>query len=399
MKPARHLGRIRKKGRTAMAKRDRNRHEKAGKPSGARYLFWTLVLVCALSAALILQFSANHISGFSEIYTRKIYPVIVKILGGFWGKMSFSVVEILLYAFILFWLVLLILSVTGVIRRKAYAFRRLLLRILALAATCGVLFFAYEANCGVNYYSAPFSEAAGLTRSGYDEESLKKACLAQTQELIRLNAQVQRDDTGCLIQTPDWKQKARQAMKTLGEQYPQLAIDYPQPKPVLISRILSVQSVTGVYSPFTVEANYNTEMPAYNIPFTMCHELSHLCGFMREDEANFIGWLACRQSQDAAFRYSSAMLGWINCTNELAEMDSDTYRELYASLPEEVRNELRINTAFWERFEGKAAEIHEQVNDAYLKANGQAEGVRSYERMVELIVSYYQSSAEQSSIK
>ena len=63
-------------------------------------------------------------------------------------------------------------------------------------------------------------------------------------------------------------------------------------------------------------------------------------------------------------------------------------------LPEEIWEELRVNNAFWEKYEGKASEMHEQVNDAYLKANGQEEGVRTYERMVELIVSYYQKSGD-----
>ena len=358
------------------------------------FIFWTAVLVLSLAAALLLQFAAQHFQGFADAYTRKVYPHIVAVLGGFWGKVPFSAVEILLYVFLLFWLLLLIISVIRVIQKRLGAFKRLLLRILALAATCSVLFFVYTANCGVNYYARPFSEEAGLTRSGYDAENLRQVCSVLTQELIELSGQVERDEKGCLKEAPDWKQEAQNAMTELSGQYPQLAIDYPQPKPVLISRILSVQSVTGVYSPFTVEANYNTEMTTYNIPFTMCHELSHLCGFMREDEANFIGWLACRQSQDVDFRYSSAMLGWINCTNELAQMDPKAYRELAAMLPEEIRVEFRANNAFWEKYEGKAAEMHEQVNDAYLKANGQGEGVRTYARMVELIVSYYQKSGD-----
>lgn len=374
----------------------KTKHQKATATDGKRFhsgfLFWTVVFAISLAAALLLQFSSQRIPGFADTYTRHIYPHIVAVLGGFWGNVPFSAVEVLLYGFLLFWLLLLIHSVIRVIRRRPCALRRLFLRILALAATCSVLFFVYEANCGVNYRSRPFSEAAGLTRGGYDAETLVQVCMAQTEELISLSTQVERDENGCLAEKADWKQEAQNVMTQLGSQYTQLAIDYPQPKPVRISRILSVQGVTGVYSPFTVEANYNTEMPAYNIPFTMCHELSHLCGFMREDEANFIGWLACRQSNDVAFRYSSAMLGWINCTNELAEMDLEAYQQLAAALPEEVRKELRINTAFWDRYEGKASEVHEQVNDAYLRANGQTEGVRSYERMVELIVSYYQKS-------
>lgn len=364
------------------------------KPSKNSFIFWAVVLAVSLAAALLLQLAAQHFPGFADAYTRNVYPYIVSILGGFWGKVSFSAVEFLLYIFLLFWLLLLIISVIRVIRKQSDALKKLLQRILALAATCSVLFFIYMANCGVNYYARPFSEEAGLTRGGYDAESLGQVCSALTQELIELSGQVEREENGCLKEKTDWKQEAQNTMTVLGRQYPQLAINYPQPKPVLISRILSVQGVTGVYSPFTVEANYNTEMTTYNIPFTMCHELSHLCGFMREDEANFIGWLACRQSQDTSFRYSSAMLGWINCTNELAKMNPKAHQELAAMLPEEVWEELRVNNAFWEKYEGKASEVHERVNDAYLKANGQEEGVRSYERMVELIVSYYQKSGD-----
>ncbi|KAI4439854.1 hypothetical protein C824_002341 [Schaedlerella arabinosiphila] len=82
-------------------------------------------------------------------------------------------------------------------------------------------------------------------------------------------------------------------MKKLAEEYPDLKGYYPHPKPVCISEILSYQNLSGVYSPFTIEANFNADMIDYNIPFTLCHELSHLRGFMQEEEANFIAFLAC----------------------------------------------------------------------------------------------------------
>ena len=90
-------------------------------------------------------------------------------------------------------------------------------------------------------------------------------------------------------------------MIRLGQSYPQLDGYYPYPKPLINSRLLSVQQLCGIYSPFTIEANYNREMPYYNIPHTICHELSHLKGFMREDEANFIGYLACIGSDSPDF--------------------------------------------------------------------------------------------------
>ena len=104
-------------------------------------------------------------------------------------------------------------------------------------------------------------------------------------------------------------------MIRLGQSYPQLDGYYPYPKPLINSRLLSVQQLCGIYSPFTIEANYNREMPYYNIPHTICHELSHLKGFMREDEANFIGYLACIGSDSPDFRYSGYLTGWVYAGN------------------------------------------------------------------------------------
>ena len=137
------------------------------------FIFWTAVLVLSMAAALLLQFASQHFQGFADAYTRNIYPHIVAVLGGFWGKVPFSAVEILLYVFLLFWLLLLIISVIRVIQKRLGAFKRLLLLILALSATCSVLFFVYTANCGVNYYARPFSEEAGLTRSAVSKMIVK----------------------------------------------------------------------------------------------------------------------------------------------------------------------------------------------------------------------------------
>lgn len=50
-----------------------------------------------------------------------------------------------------------------------------------------------------------------------------------------------------------------------------------------------------------MEANYNRQMYVANVPATLCHELSHLKGVILEDEANFLGYLACVSSEDAFF--------------------------------------------------------------------------------------------------
>ena len=67
---------------------------------------------------------------------------------------------------------------------------------------------------------------------------------------------------------------------------------------------------TGIYIPYTFESNINVDVPAFSIPAIMCHELTHFRGFMRENEANFLGYLACMESPRDDFRYSGAMMAF-----------------------------------------------------------------------------------------
>jgi hypothetical protein len=159
------------------------------------------------------------------------------------------------------------------------------------------------------------------------------------------------------------------AMKELGGQIEALDSFYPMPKPVLVWQLLSYQNVTGVYSPFTIEANYNRDIPCFTLPFTICHELSHLTGYMREDEANFIGWLACASSGEAWLRYSGNLTAFITVGNALYGVDRDAWARVYGGLCPEAKTDLEYNNNYWSRFEGKVAQTHEKVNNSYLYNN------------------------------
>ena len=200
---------------------------------------------------------------------------------------------------------------------------------------------------------------------------------------------VSRDDDGVMELNAPEQSGAVEAMRRLAEEFPSLEGYYPRPKELIVSEILSYQGLTGIYLPFTVEANYNGDMTAYNKPFTACHELSHLRGFMQEQEANFIAFLACISSGRPDFQYSGYLSGWVYCMNALYRADYESWQEVRALLDEEAEPDLSSNNAFWDRYEGMISETSERINDTYLKVNGQSDGVQSYDRMVDLIVAYF----------
>jgi Zn-dependent peptidase ImmA (M78 family) len=49
--------------------------------------------------------------------------------------------------------------------------------------------------------------------------------------------------------------------------------------------------ILGYYNPFTAESQYNPNIPATQLPFTLAHEMSHQLGYAREQEASFIAYL------------------------------------------------------------------------------------------------------------
>lgn len=341
-------------------------------------------------AALLLQLLSRSLVDFAQLYRMTVYRFLVETCGRLVSLLPFSLSEVGLYALTGAAAAGLVFFVGRLLRRPR-DWRSLLMKGAQIVLfTISVLFFAYTVGCGVNYHSRPFSEEAGFEIQPSSREELAALCRLLVEEINAAAGQIETDGDGCLLLTDGSKETARQAMLRLAEQYPCLAGFYPTPKGLLISRILSVQKIEGIYSPFSLEANYNQEMPDVNIPVTMCHELSHLRGFMREDEANFIAYLACRESGDAQFVYSGAILAFIHSGNALyGDGAQEEYWEIYDTLCETAKRDMSRDSAFWHQFDGKVAEVSSQVNDVYLKVNRQEDGVKSYGRMVDLLLAMY----------
>lgn len=367
------------------------------KPKRRLYLLALLLDLLALAANQL----AARSSAFANAYSHYVYRVLSLGIGSVTGLLPFSVVELLLYATILF----VLFDFVKQLRRASCAgiarpLRHFLGHLFLILSTLLVL---YVFLCGINYHRTSFSQEAGLSvtlgehGTVYDEADLIALCDYLVTEINATEAQLDVPFIGQTTETPKasaaWLWHAgrtgQRAMEKLGQRYSRLSGHYPFPKPIFNTWLLSVQQTTGVYSPFTVEANYNCDIAYYDIPFTICHELSHLRGYMQEEEANFIGVLATIGADDLYFNYSGYVSAWVYAGNALARIDSTAFATLYARINARTRQDMLYNNAYWKQFEGKPAEAHEQLNDAYLKMQGQATGVRSYGHVTDLMLEYF----------
>ena len=351
---------------------------------------WIIAGGVGLTAAAVL-IAARCSQGFADWFCLNVYPVFSGIGSRVCGILPFSVGEFFVALFILGALTGLVFLIIYVRKRKGQRVLALLSGASWAGIAAAVLFFAVTFNCLVGYSRTPFSYYSGLTLREHTKEELRELAEYMIEQANKCAEEVELDSEGRAVKPDNFNELAVQAMSSLGADYPILDTYYPQPKAVLMSPMMSSFNLAGIYFPVTVEANYNQAMPVSSQGFTACHELSHLSGFIREDEANFIAFIACRESGDPYFRYSG-YLGALTYTMNAyySAADKEDYAELYSSICDTIRAEYAYRSKYWAQYEKKVTfQAATAVNDAYLKANNQTDGMKSYGRVVDLLLAEY----------
>ncbi|MDF2804807.1 MAG: hypothetical protein K0S61_4712, partial [Anaerocolumna sp.] len=337
-----------------------------------------------------------------NIFARGIYIPVSKVISFFTGIIPFSLMEVEIVVLPIITILVIIIFLIKIIKKKKNNINIryfVTLGILNVACLCSCVYFFYTVVCGVNYHRYPFAQIAGLVVEESSEQDLyhltlslsEKAgelreALAQQDGTISENGQIKVNKTG-------WKEvatTANQSFNKMASSYPELGGKYSLAKTVYFSEFMSRMEITGIFWPFTMEANVNIDAPEYSTPATICHELAHQRGFMREDEANFIAYLVCKQSEDLLFQYSGVMLALTYASNQLYKQNIDLYQQLRATYTVDMNTDLREEYYYWAKFEDTViSTVSNTMNDSYLKANSQQDGVKSYGRMVDLLLAEY----------
>ena len=307
--------------------------------------------------------------------------------GRLFSAVPFSVTEWVILFLAALGVVLLVLLIVRLIRRRWAKAYRTGMTILSVSAAMFALFCLWW---GVLYYSDSFTEQAGLERRDISVQELETVTRYFAEQANAAGEHVERGEDG--VFRADKSDIFRRSADIYGgaeQVFPCLAAPAVRAKPVLLSRLLSYIRYTGFFFPYTAEANLNADSPACLLPSTIAHELAHLRGVAREDEANFCAVVACMESGDEDYRYSGALLAYIYLGNALYSADYDAWREVYSTLSENVRADLRANNDYWARFETPAADVSEKVYELFLQTYGDDRGMQSYGACVDLLTVYY----------
>lgn len=170
-------------------------------------------------------------------------------------------------------------------------------------------------------------------------------------------------------------------------------------KPV---KVLSVKSsfyndfmnytgILGYYNPFTAESQFNPNLPATNIPFTLAHEMSHQLGYAKEQEASFIAYLCAQTSTNTDLDYSAQLYVLKSLLRSLSRdiRNKDFILKTISQYSEKMQKDRKNELDFYERNTGIISDFFGVTNDLFLKSN-QQDGQITYSYFINLLVIYEQ---------
>ena len=351
-----------------------------------------LYLLAAVSALLYFVFTLSPT--FSDWFNRYISAFGRRVFAYLFAWLPFSAAELLLC------LLPLILSVLVVIGCKHYCTtnRDALIYIGMLLSAACVIGIIFVWNFAPGYYGTTLDK-----KLGFERKKSSATELYQTAELLRQEIDMLEDE---IVFLPDgssvmpysyneMNDKLLSAYDAFCQKHDFVNTFYSRVKPVMLSEPMSYTHITGVYTFFTGEANINVNFPDYTVPYTAAHELAHQRGIAREDEANFVAFLVCMESDDPYIRYSACLNVYEYVLSALRSANATLWQSTYLRLPATVRAEEVAYSKFFDKYrENVAATVTEATNNSYLQSQGAAEGTRSYNMVVDLAVAYYRPQFE-----
>ena len=348
-------------------------------------IIYALAALCAILYICFICFPE-----FSDIFNRYVSPFVRGFLATLTGWIPFSLAEFLL---LMVPFIVIAIVVFG-LNRYSSSWRDVLIFSLTILSVAAYVFSTFTLGFVPAYRGSRLDKKLGLDKQPVSADELRDTTYAVLEELTAIESEIGFKSDGFSVMPYSYEElndKLMDAYDVACEKYDFIPKLHSRVKRVMLSEPMTYTHISGVYTFFTGEANINTNFPDYTLPYTAAHELAHQRGIAREDEANFVAFLVCKESDDVYIRYSAYLNMYEYLRNALYAANPDYYTETYYNVPANCRKEMTAYSKFFDKYrENVIEEVSETVNDTFLTING-TEGTRSYGMVVDLAVAYYKA--------
>jgi len=330
-----------------------------------------------------LLFFKNNPRFVEQYYSTGLYPVISKLLNTSFKWSPLSLGDLLYISAIIYMTKWVIVNWKR-LRTQPKAW---MLDVLTLVS---VVYFLFHFCWGLNYYRDSLHATLNL-KTTYTTDQLKTI----TNELVSKTNSLHLSITNDSLQKTEIPYSFNE-LATLSQQgYRQLETEYPifrhpgqNVKKSLFSTPLTYMGFGGYLNPFTLEAQVNSVMPKSSLVITIAHEQAHQLGYAAENEANFIGFLACIYNEDLYYQYAGYAFALRYCLQELRQRDIDYYKNTVGSIHPGILRNFQETSEFWKAYNNPLEPLIKRFYSNFLKANNQEKGIESYSYVVALLVDY-----------
>ena len=241
---------------------------------------------------------------------------------------------------------------------------------------------------GFNYAGSSVENKMGFALEPISPEELKRELEEQTDLLSKL-----RDDLTDSIftqrvfseaMTEEIRTQLLVVLKEYGfphNGHPRLRFLYPK------GSLLAI-STAGFYWPFVGECHVDPGLHPLQIPHVIAHELSHAYSITNEGACNFLAWMACRQSQDDYVRYAAQLSYWRQLNSSYRQTDKEGHSAFFKTVDPRIVSDLYAIRDHMDQYPEYFTALRNLFYGSYLRVQGVSEGLASYGRVVNLVMSW-----------
>jgi hypothetical protein len=355
-----------------------NNRKKTGVVRIRKFILYSLPFFLSALVFLSIKLSIRIPGLIEHYYSKGIYPFIAKFFSFFSNNISFSLWDV-------FWILIILLIISGLI---LVLFKKIkpgwyILRTLQLLA---LLYSFFYIVWGYNYFRPKIEKRIGWETPKADS-MIFQSILDSIIKLTNYNY--------IPISFSDYSKIDTFVEESYRKNSCELGINYPngtrRPKTMLFSSFYGKLGLSGYFGPFFNEIHVNYYLLPMDYPFVLAHEKAHQFGITSEAEANLVAFVICVKSEDQRLKYSGYQSLLLYFLKDASNMKK--YKEYLSKIDKRVLEDFRYRQKYYDRLENKSlSNIQTEVNDSYLKVNNIEKGVKNYNQVVSLVITWYYNS-------
>ncbi len=345
------------------------------------YFCRLLPVIVALLVFLSTRIAIRNPELVEKYYSQAVYPVVAICLSSFSGLFRFSISDLFWALSIVLLIIGLFLAIFRVIKPGKY--------FLRIIQTVAILYVWLYISWGYNYFRPAIQTRLGWNDLKPDEAEFRSVF---DTIILRANSNYMKVDSSGNAEIDSLVELSfKKNSSVLGIKYPNGS---RRNKSMIFNSLMDKSGIFGYYGPFFSEVHLTSSSLAFDYPAGLAHEKAHQFGITNEAEANLFSFVICTTSEDQRLRYSGYMTFLINFLNDASQLDD--YHNYTKKIDKRVLHDIFYRLDYYKGLQNKTLDkVQSVAYDAYLKSNNIKSGIKNYNQVVALVISWYNNSESQ----